>query len=266
MLFLACSGGDSFVLRYSMPTGTTLSYHQTMDRSIKVTQNDSVTVDKKEHLRTEFTQLCVFEPKDSVYQISQKEWWYCPKEDSTQGDTLLWEQTMLLTVKPNGKLVRLTPSTEEEKTAATYTKNMLEQGTPVFPSERLSVGSKWTQSTRVEFPGDTLEASTTFRVVRIDLEGKFRCAVIEYNGNLILPLEENLMDSLKRSGVDYVTSKGESWYAIDGGYPVKTIEKWIIKGDRKKVIKGEVVPYTIAVESDLKMILKDVSSPAMARR
>ena len=266
VFILACSDGDSFVLRYSMPTGTTLSYQQTMDRSIQITQDDSVTVDKREHLRTEFTQLCVFDTKDSVYQISQKELWYGPKKDSTGGDSLMWENAILLTVKPNGRLVQLVPAKEDEKSSATYLKNMMEQGTPVFPSERLKVGSKWTQSTQVVFPSDTLEASTTFQVARIEMEGKYRCAVVEFRGNLILPMEESPMDSLKRSGVDYVTSKGESWYAIDGGYPVKTNEKWLIKGERKKTVKGEIIPYTIAVESDIKMILKDASSPALARQ
>jgi hypothetical protein len=263
---LACSGGDSFVLRYSMPTGTTLSYVQIMDRSVKVTEHDSLVRDTTEHYRTEFTQLCVFDSKDSVYQISQKEFWYVAKNDSSGGDTLKWENAMFLTVKPNGRLIELIPAKDEEKSSASYVKNMMEQGTPVFPSEKLKVGSKWTQSTRVVFPDDTLEASTTFLVARIVMEGKYRCAVIEYSGNLILPMEESPMDTLKRSGVDYATSRGESWYAIDGGFPVKTIEKWHIKGERKKVVKGEVVPYAIAVDSDVSIVLKDASSPALAHK
>jgi hypothetical protein len=266
VLILACSGGDSFLLRYSMPTGTTLSYQQIMDRRIQVTEHDSLVRDTTQHYRTEYTQLCVFDAKDSVYQISQKELWYTPKQVPTAGDTLMWENAIFLTVRPNGRLVQLVPAKEDEKSSAAYLKNMMEQGTPVFPSERLKVGSKWTQSTQVVFPGDTLEASTTFEVARIEMEGEYRCAVVQFRGNLILPMEESPMDSLKRSGVDYVTSQGESWYAIDGGYPVKTNEKWIIKGERKKTVNGEIIPYSIAVESDIKMFLKDASSPALARQ
>jgi hypothetical protein len=108
------------------------------------------------------------------------------------------------------------------------------------------------QTVKIFMPsGEMLDASTTYEVDEfIDIEGR-KCAVIDYDGNLVLPFDVVEEDSTIRRGVDKVDVTGTIWFDYEHGYVFGQQEKTMITAERAKILPKEARSYTAYIEGEL---------------
>ncbi|MFQ5454202.1 MAG: hypothetical protein ACE5D6_08455 [Candidatus Zixiibacteriota bacterium] len=256
----SCSQGDKKItLRFKYEPGMHLTYEQISKRHSKVFESDSVIKDES----TTYTVLIEQEVKrfvdDTTAEVFERDTWRYTKpneKDSSQIDSVEYSQDLMLRVIPNGKVVHFEFVNKKDISRFTYIKNYYEQGLPVFPSGEKHPGYSWTQTTKVVLPDEIMEASTNYLIKSIVREAGYDCAVIEYDGTLLIPIEPNPDDSTRRQGIDRIHSKGMLYFAYKEGIVIKQREHWKIDGDRRKLKDDKIINYKIATIYDVDYILK----------
>jgi len=267
VLFLAssCEQGDKKItLRYKFEPGLTLTYDQTVKRNYKVMEADSLIREAMTTLNARVIQSIQEVNDNGTAVMDETDTWYYERpsqKDTTRMEKIEETRNLKLTVKPDGDIVDVDFLDDESQSTRAYIKNYLEQGMPVFPPGEISVGFNWTQSAKVMMPSQTMEASTTYEVKALVREAGFDCAVIEFDGNLIIPIEPDPTDSVKISGVDKINTTGKLYFAYKEGLVVLQRERWVVDGTRNYVTpKGEEKHRKVAMETDVEYALKDRSN------
>ncbi len=259
-LVSGCTQGDKKIkLTLKWEPGMTLDYEQATKSSSKAYRADSLVKESFITYSIEVEQEVISVGSDGTADVIERGAWIIVrpgKEDSTVMDTSTYERELQLKIKPNGKIVDFTFAKEEESSSAAYIKNYYEQGIPVFPSVEMSPGKEWTQETKVVLPEENLEASTTYRIKSLAREAGYDCALIEYEGNLVIPIVPDPKDSVWRDGIDRVSSTGIMYFAYKEGVVVLQRERWVIDGERRESKGADTVQTRIASEIDSEYVLK----------
>lgn len=260
VVWIGCTQGDKTIqLKYKFTDGQRLVYSQKNHRKVKVVEGDSTIYEQTSTFDAAIDQSVTEVINDSTATILEVMAWSWESErkenDSVYTDTLSRERRLILTMFANGKVSDLRYANGEEHGSLAYIKNYYEQGMPVFPASDISPGQSWSQSTKVILPNETMEASTTYKVRALARESGYDCAVIEYDGNLIIPVEPKAEDSTSRGGIDRIKSTGVIYFAYTEGFVVMQRERWVIDGVRRKVENGIESQYRMAVELDAEFVL-----------
>ena len=260
-VFIAgCTQGEKkIMLRYKFEPGLKLSYEQLSKRSTTVVQADSTVKESPMTFEIQVEQLVRRILPDSTAELVEVTTWTVEKpskEDSSVTETVEESRELVLQVRPNGMVLDVRFRHDENYSHIRYIRNYYEQGMPVFPSHEVSPGYTWTQTTKVVLPGEPMEASITYKVLSLAREAGYDCAVIQYGGDMIIPLEPNPRDSVQRSGLDRIRSTGLLYFAYKEGMVVLQREQWLIDRHRRKTISGETKEYQEAVELDIDYMLK----------
>ncbi len=262
-VLLGCAQGDrSVTLQFRFDPGLTTLYEQTNKRHLVVTDGDSVIMDESSTFNMTIQQeVLTVNPDGSAKIIETDSWDYerPNKDDSTITDTVKEIRKLEIVVEPNGRIVDLQFLTETSPSMVKYLKNFYEQGMPIFPKDDVSPGYSWTQTTKVILPDGPMEASTTFKLTSFAREGGYDCAVIECDGDLILPLEADLSEETPRRGIDQISTNGVIYFAYKEGVVVQQRERWIIDGQRERFKDGEWQPYHMKAETDVDFRLKKLT-------
>lgn len=269
--FWGCSGQQQdFVLRYRFQPGKTQTYEHITTRNYQVRMQDSIIDSGSGEYRMIIQTTCRNMVNDTTAEIAEVHTWTVTKrnpDDSTKVDSSVTEERLSVWMMTNGRISNIEFAGEQNVTQSTYTQNVVDQGTPVFPSNRLSTGSNWTQTSQISVGEKQYDASTTFQVTGFMKEGSYDCAVIKYQGNMIIPVIENPTDSVKRSGIDHVTTDGTLYFAPVEGLLVKQHEHWTIAGERKKLVNEAYVSYTVSVSMDINIqLLTEVVQPPLSNK
>ena len=260
--FTACNQGPKTItLRFKYVPGLKLEYEQDMKRNFRVVEADSVK-EKGEMTFYDHVEQVVQEVRqDSSAIIREVDTWKYEvpsKEDTSVMEKREQERILLLTVKPNGDVLNVEFVDSEDRASESYIRHYLEQGMPVFPDGEVSPGFSWTQSAKVMMPEETMEASTTYEVKSLVREAGFDCAVIEFNGNLIIPREAKAEVESERSGVDHIRATGKMYFAWKEGLVVLQRERWVVNSEMHYLTKeGAEKSYRTEVESDVELKLID---------
>jgi hypothetical protein len=125
----------------------------------------------------------------------------------------------------NGKIVDL-PGDSLSNESLEYYRRLFEQSAPIYPSESISEGYKWSHTFRVRLEDGLTDAVTTYTVKAFVREGGFDCAVIEYKGNMVIPLGKNCSGDKNAftSGVDRIQVEGVAYFAYVEGIVVREEE------------------------------------------
>ncbi len=259
-LTAGCTQGDKkIVLRYKFEPGLKLSYEQVTKRSATVVQADSTTKESSMTFTVHVEQLVKRMLPDSIAEIVEVSAWTYERpseEDSSITETVEESRELLLQARPDGKVLEVRFRHDENYSHIRYIRNYYEQGIPVFPSHEVSPGYAWTQTTKVVLPQEPMEASMTYRVKSLVREAGYDCAVIEYDGDLVIPLDPNPQDSVQRTGLDRIKSDGLLYFAYKEGMVVLQREHWLVDRLRRKTVSGETKEHTEAVELDIDYMLK----------
>ena len=260
VLLTACSVGDkTIMLRFKYEPGQRYVYDQTSKRKVVLKEADSTTQDYSYTFDMVIEQEVRSMSADSVASIWEKDSWkYANPDDSdsTRVDTVRNERELLMDVYPNGRIANLRSANDQSVEHLSYIKNFYEQGIPVFPSGELSPGFSWTQTTKVILPDETMEASTTYKIKSLAREGGYDCAVIESQGNLVIPVEPGPTDTLLISGLDRIQTTGLIYFAYREGMVVLQRERWVVDGTREEMKKGKKHTTTVASVTDVDYSLR----------
>ncbi len=248
----SCMQGETRVsLRFKFEPGLLLTYKQTANRSYQVIEADSVikkgAVQYDVHAEMEFIRFV----DDTTYEYVERGTWehdVPSKEDSTKMEKVTRTSETILRTLPNGKIVGADFQDKRKDPEIAYVMSYYEQGMPVFPSGEKPVGYSWTQTTRVVMPQETTEASITYNLKSEVRHAGYDCAVIEYEGNMILPIEPNPEDSIPRSGLDRVKLNGVMYFAHKEGMIVEQKESWEVDGVRRKLKGDKATDYEVLVQ------------------
>lgn len=175
---------------------------------------------------------------------------YEPRMDDPKViDTMVSDNSLTLYMRPDGRLVDL-DFEESGVTDTAYIRQFYEQASTVFPKGPVEQGKTWSHSTHVMLNDEKVEASTTYELKSFAREKGYDCAVIEYDGNLLLPIPARDGDSTMRQGVDKIDVSGMMYFAYVEGVTVSMRERWLIDSERKMVEKGEWQNYRTKIEVD----------------
>lgn len=262
---LGCSQGDrSVTLQFRFEPGLSSVYKQTNKRNLQITASDSVIMDESSTFDMTIEQEVIeVNPDGSAVIIETDTWDYerPNKEDTTVIDTIQEVRKLEIVVEPDGRIVDLEFLTDTSPSMIKYLKNFYEQGMPIFPSDEVSPGYSWTQTTKVILPDGPMEASTTYKLTSFAREGGYDCAVIECDGELILPLEADMSEKTPRRGIDRISTSGVTYFAYKEGVVVQQRERWIIDGDRERFKDDEWQPYKMTAETDVNFRLTKLTKP-----
>lgn len=254
-----CSDGVKKIkLEYKFKPNMILSYEQFGKSQYTIFTNDSLITKNTQSYTIDVQYTFNRQVNDSTTEILETSDWvhYKPKEDGTDGiDTLIFHREMTLQQLGNGKIIDF-DFVSEAKAKKSYLKNYFEQGMPVFPKESVNLGHSWTQSYKVVLPEETMEASTTYKVKSFVRESGYDCVVLEFEGNLLIPIEPQMDDESQRRGIDRISAKGSLYFAYNEGFVVLQNEHWTSKGDRTRLSDGKQHDYKIESEYDIEFKLK----------
>ena len=262
---LQCSQGDKKVsLRLKFTEGETLHYKQTGHRTTQIIENDSIVKTKSSSPEFTITEK-ILEVKGDVATIHESVMSKVIKKipDDTTGamDTTDWIDEYTYSVQPNGKVLNMDWGNVESDTRVAYLQNYYEQIMPIFPSEDVSPGYSWTQTTKVVLPDDVMEASTTYRVKSLVREGGYDCVVIEYDGTLLIPLLPSEAEPELVSGLDSIQASGVNYFAYQKGLTVLLRQRLVVDGRREMLRDGKTVHRNIKGQVDAEYSLVKIEAP-----
>jgi hypothetical protein len=258
-LTIGCTVGEKRVkLRFKYEPGQVLDYLQTNKTNIVYESKDSV-LEKKSRSYDMRVVLEVDEVADDgsarVKEIVDWPEIVKNKKDTTLLDTVKRTREVIIEVLPDGKIVDMEFESEMNAGSVDWLKKYYEQAMPVFPASDAFAGFHWTQTSKVVLPDETVEASITFKLTSFVRESGYDCAVIEYDGNLIIPWGPMPDDTTHRSGVDRIATDGVMYFAYKEGFVVLQRERYILEGDREQLKKGELFESRVTAETDLEYAL-----------
>jgi hypothetical protein len=249
------------LLRLKYTQGETLHYEQTSHRTTQVFENDSLA---KSHSASQVYTITeeILEVKGDLATVRESVMTKIIKpkaDDSTAADTSEWNDMYTFSVQPNGKVLNMTWENAESDTRIAYLQNYYEQIMPIFPSEEVSPGFSWTQTTKVVIPDDVLEASTTYQVKSLVRESGYDCAVIEYDGTLLLPLQSSEDEPELLGGLDSIEVSGVTYFAYQKGLTVLLRQRLVIDGFREITRDGEAIRRNIKGQVDAEYSLAKIT-------
>jgi hypothetical protein len=260
---LQCSQGDKKVhLRLKYTQGETLHYKQTGYKTTQVFENDSLVKTYSVSPNYVITEE-VLDIKGDITTvletiISQKGV-LKPDDTATVMDTSEWKEQYTFSVQPNGKVLNMDWENIESDTRIAYLQNYYEQIMPIFPSEEVSPGFSWTQTTKVVLPDDVMEASTTYRVKSMVRESGYDCVVIEYDGTLLIPLKTSDDEPELLGGLDSIEASGVIYFAYQKGLTVLLRQRLVIDGYREITREGKAIRRNIKGQTDAEYALVKIT-------
>jgi len=210
------------------PVGKTIEYKLDSHRVGSYTVNG----EKKDDFDTKIEAEIIYTTQkllgNGYAMVLEKNIWHSdePVNDSGKVKRVTKEYAYDLQVAPTGKVIDFAMEGEHSVAWENYARNFYEQGIPVFPAEAVPVGYKWTQTSLVVLQNkETVEAKTTYRIKGTATKMGYNCAIIEYKGNLILPILPDPSDTTGLEGLDNIEMNGILYFAIDAGMSVSSEER-----------------------------------------
>jgi hypothetical protein len=183
--------------------------------------------------------------------------WSEPDEDGSI-KVVSTEESLTYRIAPSGKISEFEIlSNDDASQWKEYAQSKLEQSQPTFPEEPVGPGYTWMQTVKIFKPtGEALDATTTYRVTEFIEVDQHKCAVIDYEGNLVLPFDVVESDSLVRKGVDKVDLTGTIWFDYEEGCVFSQHEESRVTAERARILPSEAQSYTAYINGELFFNLK----------
>ncbi len=263
--FLGCdSGVKEIELRYKLEPGLELTYEQITKKASRIYLADSLVKNFSGTSKMTVRQTVTRRLDSAVAEIREVASWKTKKprqEDSTKFETVVEKRLLTMRVQPNGRVLDVAFE-KGDSLLVHYFKNYYEQGMPVFPAGPVTVGDRWMQNTKVILsPKKTMEASMTYVLTSLVREGGYDCAVIEYDGEVVIPVDVSSSTSSVRSGYDRIKTAGKVYFAYRKGVVVFQQERWSIERKRTRSAEGKKQSYREKIELDVSYRLKKYTFP-----
>jgi len=250
---LSCSSeAPSYQLSSKFPAvGAIYTYKMDSHQVARIYENDSLIreVDSKMEGDISYTAKDLLSDGAAVVR-EENRWSWDEPGDSGQIKRVTKEYAYEMTILPNGKVIDLKMIDKPSQSWEDYVKRYSDQGMPVFPDEKISTGYTWTQKTPVDLPsGDTTTASMTYKIKGTTQKMGYNCAIIEYNGTVVLPLFRDPQDTTAFEMVDWIEMSGILYYGIDIGTSVNSEERRRVRSERTFIKGGKQIARRAESES-----------------
>ncbi len=261
----SCDQGEKRVLlKHKYKPGLELSYLQEIKGLAVERTSDSTCHDLSTEAEVNIGMYVRELVDDSLGKIIISYKQHTRSEDRISGkikDTTATSPDLIATMAPSGEIIKMEMEDSVGNEAhLKYYRDLYQQGTPTYPASEVTQGFRWVQSFKVSIEGEEVDAATTYEVKAFVREAGYDCVLIEYSGNLVIPvLPEKGKDSTYLGGVDRVTSKGVIYFAYREGMTVIQKERWIRHGERK-IRENEVVTNHY-FESEYDVVLTLAAAP-----
>ena len=245
VMFASCSTTPTtFQLQVNYaPVGKIIKYTQESHRVGVIYKNEQKVkeVDLKIQGEITYTTQEILPGGDAVITEKNRWNWDEPAGDSGQVKRITKDYTYQVRISPSGKVADLKMVDASSPAWEDYIRLYCEQGMPVFPDQKISPGYSWTQSMSVTLvDSSSANAATTYRVKGVARKMGYDCAIIEYTGNLALPIFLDPADTLKLTGIDRIEMSGIMYFAIETGIAINSEEKRRVISERTYTKEGQV--------------------------
>jgi len=260
---LSCSSEPESVLlrvKYGSP-GSSASYKFSADEVGKVYADTGAAreFDIKVEGDISYNTLDTL-PDGGAIILEKNRWsWDEPADDSGQVKRVTREYAYKTEMRADGKIVKLDMVDKPSQQAEDYVRNFAEQANPVYPDHKVAPGYSWMQTVPIEIIGGAVDTSKmTFKFKGMARKMGYDCAVLEYSGNLVLPVFPNPDDTTVVSGIDRIEISGITYFAVDEGILISFDERRRTNRERKYVNKKEEKTRRSEIESVMNFELVDL--------
>lgn len=259
-IFIAqCTNTDKKIfLKYKYLNIDSLTYTFDIKNYSKVYNADTLTMEYSKKSIVYLTIIVDSLIKDSITYLTEKEnrtQYKINTEDSLKIDTTNSTSTHAYELFPGGEIKNYRSPDVENADVLAHMKGYYEQSLCVFPTEEISVGYRWNQNTIVDLSDETANASTTYHFTSIVREAGYDCALLEYRGNLVLPIKSNSGDSIQIEGIDKIESDGTIYFAYKEGIIIRQFDRWLYTSQRKYIQNNDTTIYNSTHDLSAKSIL-----------
>jgi hypothetical protein len=232
-------------------------YHYTYDskNSSVVYENDKQTLSNEQSNRVAYSQE-VLEPVDSVTSKLRFAYSQTGDDGKTQDD---WSTEC--TMANDGKIIDFSPDIDISDDSFEYYRRLFEQTAPIYPHELVPEGYSWTNSYKVLLADGMTEATTTYKIKAFAREAGYDCAIIEYNGTIIIPLGDDPMGdgSVKISGNDRINVDGVTYFSYTEGILIRQEENSHLTRSGTQSKSGKTTAFKIEEKRNSLTRLVDIT-------
>jgi hypothetical protein len=235
-------------------------FKQDGSQKLQVWQGDSLVYSLSRTLTFDISQQVLRVLPDSSAAVEENSTMVliCPnRKDSTLIDTMKDNRSFILYEAPNGKIVDFESKGKLDSLTTAHFRSWYEQACPVFPDSAVGIGSTWVNRNTVVVDSQTLGTSTSFKVTGFEQSHGYDCIVVEFSGNIILPIRVEKGDTMLRGGLDEIRVDGTFWFAWKEGFFAEQSQKETITGRRDLTEKGKEFTRHYRIDGNARMYVSE---------
>jgi hypothetical protein len=242
MILMSCGDGQKEIrLTFHYKTGAVYDYEKTVKDSFKYYENGKLIQDNDKTRESRIKEEILGLVGDTDARIRLTETMTADINDSNDSQGILEYIS-----DANGRIKEILKTDSLNPEVLEFFKNYCEQSMPVFPDTIITEGYSWKQSVNLMIAdsGNTT-AETIYKVRSFVRENGYDCAVIEYNGRLIIPFRKIGSDSSLTIILEHIKSDGVLYFAYRDGIIISQKEMLEFNSEGTKIKNG--------VSSEIKM-------------
>jgi hypothetical protein len=238
------------LLSYKFPLDKRYAFLYDSKSSVTVSENGSPVYSGEKSHRVSYTRR-VMEIIDSStarlrfsYELMEGE---PPGNRLMAEDDMPWNWSTDFVMAANGRIIDLTDDSGLSGESLEYYRKLFEQTTPMYPDAPVTEGYTWSHTVKVLLEEGLTDATTTYKIKSFARESGYDCAIIEYHGNIIIPLAARSPDdsTVTITGRDRIEVEGLSFFAYVEGIVIKEEEKSHLFREGEMSKGGKITAFTI---------------------
>ena len=263
VVFALADCGDQnrkIVIRYPHQMQYINHFKQEGTQKLQVWQGDSLVYSLSRSLDFNISQRVLRVLPDSSAAVEENSTMLLigqNRKDTTVIDTMKEDRSFIIYEAPNGRIVDFETKGKYDSLTTAHFRSWYEQACPVFPDSAVGVGSTWVNSNTVVVDSQRLETSTSFKVRGFEQMRGYDCIVVEFSGNIILPIRSDPKDTMLRGGMDEIRVDGTFWFAWKEGFFAEQSQKEVILGRRDLVEKGKPFTRNYRIDGNARMYIAE---------
>ncbi len=263
VLILLGTCGDQnrkVIIRYPHDAAYMNIFKQDGSQKVQVWQEDSLVYSFTRLISFDISQRVLRILPDSTAAVEEKSSMTVivpNRKDTSVIDTIREDRSFVLYEAPNGRIVDFESNTPMDSGSSAHFRSWYEQACPVFPDTAVGIGSTWEISNRVNIDGQTLHTSTKFTVRSLEQLRGYDCIVMDFSGNIILPVHVAKDDTMLIGGRDEIRVTGSFWFAYKEGLFVEQTQKEVTEGRRDMRHEGKEITRKYLIEGNVRMYLTE---------
>jgi hypothetical protein len=263
VVFALADCGDQnrkIVIRYPHQMQYINHFKQEGTQKLQVWQGDSLVYSLSRSLDFNISQRVLRVLPDSSAAVEENSTMLLigqNRKDTTVIDTMKEDRSFIIYEAPNGRIVDFETKGKYDSLTTAHFRSWYEQACPVFPDSAVGIGSTWVNSNTVVVDSQKLETSTSFKVRGFEQMRGYDCIVVEFSGNIILPIRSDPKDTMLRGGMDEIRVDGTFWFAWKEGFFAEQSQKEVILGRRDLVEKGKPFTRNYRIDGNARMYIAE---------